>query len=42
MREAVHKVHDPKLEDIFDRVYARPTADLVAQRAQIVSEAAAR
>lgn len=42
VREAVHKVHDPKLEDIFDRVYARPTADLVAQRAQIVSEAAAR
>ncbi|WIY82691.1 thiamine pyrophosphate-dependent enzyme [Propionimicrobium sp. PCR01-08-3] len=41
VRDAVNNVVTPKLEDIFDRVYAAPTPDLVAQRDQVVRELAA-
>ncbi|WP_341728991.1 pyruvate dehydrogenase (acetyl-transferring) E1 component subunit alpha [Brooklawnia sp.] len=40
VRSAVNNVTTPKLEEIFDRVYAQPTPDLIAQRAQVVQAAA--
>ena len=39
VRAAVDRVQAPRLDEVFDRVYARPTADLTAQRAQALREA---
>lgn len=39
VRAAVDRVRAPRLDEVFDRVYARPTADLTAQRAQALREA---
>lgn len=40
VRAAADRVEAPVLADVFDRVYARPTADLEAGRAQVISDAA--
>lgn len=39
VRAAIDQITAPHLADIFDRVYAEPTPDLRAQRAQAVQEA---
>lgn len=41
VRSAVNNVTTPRFEEIFDRVYAEPTPDLIAQRAQALREVAA-
>ena len=38
-RMAGLKEHLAHMDEVFDRVYARPTADLTAQRAQALREA---
>ena len=38
VRAAVDRIEMPQLVDVFDRVYANPTADLLAQRARVAQE----